>query len=172
MNMTKTLQIAALAATAAAMLAAVPAGAATPTTQAQASASIKKPLLISRVADLNFGDILLSGSGTFSANVTLGQNGELTCPSTYFTCSGTKSAAIYNVSGNKQQQVNITADDTLTLTGANGTLTLDVDAPATVTLTNSGNPGTNFGIGGSLTLTNDTPDGVYSGTFTVTAEYN
>jgi hypothetical protein len=169
--MTRTLRLAALAASAAAFTA-VPASAATPTTQATASASIRKPLIISRVADLSFGNILLSGSGTYSANVVLAQNGTVTCPATYFTCSGTTSPAIYNVSGNKSQQVNITADTSLTLTGPNGTLSMAVSAPANVVLTNSGFPGTDFGIGGTLTLTNNTPDGVYSGTFTVTAEYN
>lgn len=169
--MNKTLAFASLVAAASAAVA-MPATAATPTTQAIASASIKKPLLISRVSDLSFGDILLSGSGTFSAVVSIGQDGTLTCPSTYFTCSGTKSAAVYNVSGNKSQQVNITADSSLTLTSANGTLTMAVDKPTSVTLTNSGAPGTNFGLGGSLTLTNLTPDGAYTGTFTVTAEYN
>lgn len=172
--MTRILRIAALVATAAGVaLTATPASAqSTPTTQATASASIKKPLIISRVADMNFGDILLSGSGTFSANVVIARDGTLTCPSTNLTCSGTTSAASYNVSGNKSQQVNITADTSLTLTSPNGTLSMAVDAPANVILANSGAPGTNFGIGGTLTLTNNTPDGLYTGTFNVTANYN
>jgi hypothetical protein len=152
-------------------LTAAPASAqSTPTTQATANATIRKPLIISRVSDLSFGNVLL-GSGTFTANVTVAQNGTLTCPAP-LTCSGSTAAATYNVSGNKSQQVNITADTSLTLTSANGTLTMAVNAPANVVLTNSGSPGTNFGIGGTLTLTDQTPDGVYSGTFNVTANYN
>lgn len=173
--MTKILRIAALVATAAGVaLTATPASAqSTPATQATASASIKKPLIISRVADMNFGDILLSGSGTFSAEVVMSATtGTVTCPSTV-TCSGTTAAAVYNVSGNKSQQVNITADTTLTLTGSNGgTLSLAVAAPSNVVLANSGAPGTNFGIGGTLTVPSSAADGVYSGTFNVTANYN
>jgi len=172
--MNNILRYAPLVATAASLVFAASSASAqsSPATQATASASIRKPLIISRVSNMNFGNILLSGSGTFSANVTVAQDGTLTCPAASFTCSGTTSAAVYNVSGNKSQQVNITADSSLTLTSANGSITMAVNAPSSVTLTNSGFPGTNFGIGGTLTLTNDTPDGLYTGTFNVTANYN
>lgn len=144
----------------------------TPATQATATATIKKPLVISRVSDMSFGNVLLSGSGTFTASYTIPGDGSApTCPAS-LTCTGTTSPAVYNVSGNKSQQVTITADSTLTLTSANGTLSMAVSAPGSVTLTNSGFPGTDFGIGGTLTLTDQTPDGVYTGTFNVTANYN
>ena len=142
------------------------------TTQATASATIRKPLVLSRVSDMSFGNILLSGSGTFTATYTIPANGTApTCPAS-LTCTGTTSPAVYNVSGNKSQQVNITADSSLTLTSVNGTISMAVIAPSNVTLTNSGFPGTDFNIGGTLTLTNETPDGVYTGTFNVTANYN
>jgi hypothetical protein len=172
--MTRILRIASLVATAAGVaLTATPASAqSSPATQATASASIKKPLIISRVADMNFGDILLSGSGTFSAEVVMASTGTVTCPATV-TCSGTTAAAVYNVSGNKSQQVNILADPTVTLTGSNGgTLSMAVSAPSNVVLTNSGNPGTNFSIGGTLTVPSSAADGLYSGTLNVTANYN
>ena len=51
------------------------------------------------------------------------------------------------------------------------TLTLVVDKPASVTLTNSGPPGTNFSLGGSITLSSTTTSGTYSGTFNVTVDY-
>jgi hypothetical protein len=40
-----------------------------------------------------------------------------------------------------------------------------------VQLTNSGNPGSNFPIGGAITIDSTTAGGVYVGTFDVTAEY-
>jgi hypothetical protein len=139
--------------------------------QATASASIRKPLILTRVADLNFGNIVLSGTGTFTSTVSVEQNGTLNCPAANFTCSGTTSPAVYNASGNRGP-VTITADSSVTLTNALGeTLTMTVSAPSTVTLTNSGSPGTNFGIGGSLQLADTTPDGVYSGTVNVTVNY-
>ena len=39
------------------------------------------------------------------------------------------------------------------------------------TLPNSGFPGTDYYVGGSLTVTQATAGGTYSGTFTVTADY-
>jgi hypothetical protein len=51
------------------------------------------------------------------------------------------------------------------------TLQLVPDAPASILLTNSGNPGTNFSIGGSVTIDSSTAPGDYVGTFEVTADY-
>jgi len=51
------------------------------------------------------------------------------------------------------------------------TLTLVVDAPASITLPNSGQPGVNFSIGGSISVSGSTASGDYQGTFNVTAEY-
>jgi len=38
-------------------------------------------------------------------------------------------------------------------------------------LTSSGHPGTDFSIGGSVTLNSATPAGTYVGTFNVTVDY-
>jgi hypothetical protein len=54
---------------------------------------------------------------------------------------------------------------------SNQTLTLVTDAPASVLLTNSGKPGLDFGIGGSITLSSTTAAGTYVGTFNVTVDY-
>jgi hypothetical protein len=45
------------------------------------------------------------------------------------------------------------------------------DAPATLLLTNSGAPGIDFAIGGSVTLSSTTSGGTYVGTFNVTVDY-
>jgi hypothetical protein len=87
------------------------------------------------------------------------------------TCSGTAQEAVYNVSGTNNEDVTIAAGN-VTLTGSNGgTLTLTPDFAASVTLTNSGAPGLDFGVGGSITVADTTTDGVYTGTFAVTADY-
>ena len=85
-------------------------------------------------------------------------------------CSGTHRAAIYNVSGTKSQLLTIAANVTLS-DGAGHNLTLTPDFNGTVTLANSGLPGSDFYVGGSIVLTNATTDGVYTGTFAVTADY-
>ena len=44
-------------------------------------------------------------------------------------------------------------------------------APASVTLVNSGNPGRDFNVGGSITIPSTATDGVYSGVIEVTVDY-
>jgi hypothetical protein len=46
-----------------------------------------------------------------------------------------------------------------------------VDNPGSALLTNSGPPGTNFSLGGSISLSSTTVSGTYSGTFNVTVDY-
>jgi hypothetical protein len=161
--------VAAAAAAAAACLCA-PASAAT--VNAQVQAKVVKPLTIQWRQDLDFGTILL-GTGTWSATtVHLSQAGALTCPAP-LTCSGGTQVAIYNVAGTKQQSVAITVPNVTLVNQSDSskTLTLVPDAATTLTLANSGAPGSNFSIGGSITVSSTTADGTYAGTFNVTADY-
>jgi hypothetical protein len=48
---------------------------------------------------------------------------------------------------------------------------LVTDAPASLVLPNSGAPGINFSIGGSVTMNSSTAAGTYMGTFNVTVDY-
>ena len=158
----------------AALAVTTPAYAATPTQQATANARIIKPLTISRVQDLNLGTILLSGAGAWTgATVSVSRLGAFSCPSANVVCSGANAEARYNLVGTNQQIVTITVSPTITLnnlTDGTSSLTMSVDAPATVTMTNSGT-GTPFGVGGSISVASTTADGVYRGTFDVTADY-
>lgn len=161
----------AIGAAAAALLAvAAPADAAS--VNAQAKAKVVKPLALKAVQGLDLGTVVL-GSGTWSgATVTLSRDGVLTCGANVI-CSGATQVAVYNVSGSKSQTVIITAPDVtlVSQTDASQMLTLVVDSPATVTLTNSGARGTDFPLGGSISVDSTTADGEYAGTFEVTAEY-
>jgi len=154
--------------------AAVPFGApaAAATITAQVQAQVVKPLAITKKQDLNLGTIVL-GPGTWSgAIVRLSRAGVLTCPANV-TCSGATTVAIYNVAGSNQQVVRINVPN-VTLVNqldASKKLILTPDNQATVTLTNSGNPGTDVNIGGSITISSTTAGGTYIGTFNVTADY-
>ena len=53
-----------------------------------------------------------------------------------------------------------------------GTLTLTPVGQASVTLANSGAPGDDFAIGGSIDIAPTTVDGVYTGTVDVKVDYN
>lgn len=149
-----------------------PAQAATPATQATATAKIYRPLTISFVQNLDFGTVVLSGAGTWSGEVvSIDQTGALTCGGgVNLTCSGSPQAAKYHLVGTNNAVVTISSPG-FNLTGP-GTLAFTPNAPATVNLGASGNStGMDFGVGGSITLASTTPDGVYSGTFNVTANY-
>ncbi|HET8749759.1 MAG TPA: DUF4402 domain-containing protein [Sphingomicrobium sp.] len=171
--MTKFLRLTALAATAAMALTATQAAAVPATTNATATARILRPLTLTSTQNLDLGTIVLSGAGAFTATVGVDRAGAFNCDggSGNVTCSGTPVNAVYNVQGTNNQIVNIAAGP-VTMTGSNGgTLTLTPDFAPTVTLTNSGSPGKDFGVGGSISVSNTTVDGVYTGTFAVTAEY-
>lgn len=163
-------KVATVAALAAAALPCAPVSAATIT--ASASASVVKPLTLTSLQSFDLGTITL-GAGTWSnATVSLSQAGVLTCPANV-ACSGAPQVAQFNVAGSKAYTVVISAPS-VTLTNqsdATQTLLLKLDAPATITLTNSGAPGTNFSVGGSITLNSTTADGTYSGTIAITADY-
>ena len=152
-------------------IAAAPACAATLT--ASVNASVNKPLVLTKVQDLDMGTVTL-GSGVWSnATVSISQAGVVSCGSANVVCTGATMAATYNVQGSKQQAVRISVPN-VTLVNQNDssqTLTLTTSAPATITLANSGFPGSNFSIGGSVTLSSSTPAGTYVGTMNVTVDY-
>lgn len=175
--MTKLLRMTTLAGTVAALaLAASPAAAApvNPNREATATARIIKPLTLTWVQDLDLGTIMLSGAGAWAGEtVGITSGGAFTCSNVNVTCSGTTQVAKYAVTGTQGQTVTIAAGD-VTLVNQNDntkTLNLAVDNPGSVVLANSGAPGTQFSLGGAITVNSTTVDGVYLGTFDVTVDY-
>ena len=140
---------------------------------AQVKANVLKPLTLVSVQDFDLG-ILLLRPGTWAATtVGLSRTGVLTCPGPNITCSGTTRPAIYTVTGSNSQPIRVTAPNVVLTNQLDSTkkLTLVVDSPGTVTLPNSGNKGTNFPLGGSISVSSTTASGVYVGTFAVTVDY-
>jgi hypothetical protein len=174
--MSKFLRITAAAATVAVLALTATEAAASPvsaTTDATATARILRPLSLTSTQNLDLGTIVLSGAAPFTSTVAIDRAGVFNCDgnSGNVTCSGTPQQAVYNVRGTNNQVVTIAAGP-VTLTGSNGgTLSLTPDFASSVTLTNSGAPGVDFGVGGSITVADTTVDGVYTGTFAVTADY-
>ena len=143
------------------------------TVSAQVTANNVKPLVISKIQDFNLGSITL-GMGVWSnATVSLSQAGTLSCANANVTCSGATTVAQYNVQGSKQSVVQITAPNVTLVNQSDSTqtLTLVTDAPATLVLANSGFPGSNFSVGGSVTVNSTTASGTYAGTFNVSVDY-
>lgn len=154
-------------------LASGPVMAATPPVQATATARILKALSITAEQNLDFGTIVLTGASFSNEVVSISQAGAVTCgsnPGVLLTCSGAPQAARYRLIGTNNAIVRITSPG-FNLTGP-GTLAFTPNFPLTVNLGATGaTAGTPFNIGGSITLASTTPDGVYVGTFLVTADY-
>jgi hypothetical protein len=172
-NMTKFVRLAALAA--AATLVATPALAApvAASPKAKAAARIVRPLTLTALRDLDFGTIVV-GAIPGTQTVSVSQAGALTCGASGLTCSGTVQSAQYNVTGTNNMVVNVSAvasNLVNTTSGGGELLVFTPNAPATVTLTNSGAPGNNFNVGGSIQIATTTVDGLYSGDIDVTVDY-
>ena len=147
-----------------------------PASAAQSSATVTvhivKPLALSSTGSLNFGTITVN-SLTAPRTVSLSPQNVLTCGgSAELICSGATSVPTYNVQGTNRNVISIFKTSTQLTNSSDGSrLTLTPSGPASVTLTNSGAPGINFTIGGSITLTPTTSAGVYSGVVDVTVDY-
>ena len=169
--MTKFVRLAALAA--AATIAATPAVAVPVTGQAPtATARITKPLTLTRVDDLDFGSVAVTGSDTIIIDHV---DGSLDCGDPLnLTCSGTTKRAQYRVTGTNNQDVTIVTPD-VTLAHTNpaitDTLALRLTSNGTVNLTNSGSTGNTFYIGGEVDIDENAAEGTYVGTLAVTVNY-
>ena len=151
---------------------AIPAPAAAVTQNAAVNANVIRPLTLTSLQDLDLGTITLKLGSWSGATVGISKAGLFTCNANV-VCTGAVQVARYKVTGTNKMVVRITAPN-VTLTNQNDntkTLTLTLDSPGTVTLTSSGEPGNNFDLGGTLTLSSTTVPGTYSGTLAVTVDY-
>ncbi|HYX47844.1 MAG TPA: DUF4402 domain-containing protein [Sphingomicrobium sp.] len=144
----------------------VPANAAQIT--AQTSANIVKPVQLTKIQDMDYGTLLVSNySGT--RNVVMSRTGTVTCP-VEITCSGAPKQARFNIQGTNKMVVGISVTSGGLVNGSN-TIPFTPDVAGSVTMTNSGAPGTDVDIGGTLTVDGTIPGGLYTGTLTITADY-
>ncbi|HET7575446.1 MAG TPA: DUF4402 domain-containing protein [Sphingomicrobium sp.] len=145
------------------------------TTDSSGKALILVPLKLTKVDDLDFGTMIASNiSGTVALNAATGARtfagGVIGVPS----AAGHR--AVFAGAGTGGQQVIVTIIPPVQLTSGGGD-TIDVLA---LTLDNGGNPIRTIdpitraffvGVGGILLINANQPDGDYSATFQVTANY-
>jgi|GEM_PF-1720288 len=171
--MTKFVKFAALAATVLATTPALSAPVGVTGTPPSATARIIRPLSLTSTGSLNFGTIVLNGV-TANRTVALSSGNVLDCGAgtAELVCSGTTSVPSYNVRGTNNQVVTVIKTATnLTNSTDSSTLSMTPTGAATVTLTNSGAPGFDFNIGGTIVIGTATTDGVYSGVVNVQVDY-
>jgi hypothetical protein len=143
------------------------------TQSAQVTASAVKPLVLTKLQDLDLGTVTLAPGNWSNAKISLTQAGVFSCANANLVCTGAARVASYNVQGSNKQTVRISAPNVVLVNQSDPaqTLTVVTDAPSSLLLTSSGVPGVDFAIGGSVTLSSTTPAGTYVGTFNVTVDY-
>lgn len=142
------------------------------TQSAAVKVTVVKPLSLTAVQNMDLGTITLNGGTWSTTTVGISRTGVVTCGSNAI-CSGAPQVARFKVTGTNKMTVLITTP-AVTLTSQSDpsqTLTMTVDSPGSVILTSSGEPGINFDLGGSISLSSTTADGTYSGTMNVTVDY-
>lgn len=152
---------------AAAAFSTVAAEAAPATATGTARARILKQVTITNTSDLDFGTIV---PATAAGTVGVSTGGARTCGAG-LTCTGTTSAANFNITGTVGTVVTVTAPASVTMTSGTNSMTATLTrSAATVTLAGGAVNGT-VQVGGTLNVAATQADGTYSGTFNVTIDY-
>ena len=146
------------------------------TAVANTRAQIVEPLTLTKVQDLDFATIVKTPAMVAATNytLTLADDGSLTgCGAgTGMLCTGTTQAAKFSATGTPGQLVYVYTNATEPMSNGTDPLTFtpnQVVPNATIDATTGE---VTFGVGGSITITKLTPPGTYTGTMTVTADYN
>ncbi len=131
-----------------------------------AKAKILRQITLSNTSDLQFATVI---SGATASTVAVSTAGGVTC-GTGLTCTGTTTAANFDITGTNGAVVVVGGDANVTLNGSlGGTMNSTLSYSATnVTL---GATGGSFQVGGTLSVGANQTAGDYSGTFNVTANY-
>lgn len=129
--------------------------------------------VVTKMQDISFGAFSRTGSGT----ITISNTGirSATGSVTLLSLGASYYQAIFAIEAPSGTVVTILNGPDVTLTGSNGgtaTLQLGNSNPASPFATTATPPATNpVGIGGTLTVSGSSPPGTYSGTFSVTFNY-
>lgn len=152
----------------AAALAALAMPATAASTTAVTTVNVVKPVSLSKLQDLDFGTLTFAGF-TGTRTITISQSGVLSCAAD-IVCSGTAKPARFNVQGTNKLTAYIRVSGG-NLSNGSETIAFTPIAPASLYLPNSGAPGIDFNIGGSIVIDPALVGGIYSGTMNVTADY-
>ncbi len=131
-----------------------------------AKAKILRQIQLTNTSDLQFATIV---SGATASTVAVSTSGGATCGAGLL-CTGTTTAANFNIVGTNGAVVVVGGDANVTLNGSiSGTMTAALTySNTTVTLGTSGGA---FQVGGTLNVGANQASGDYTGTFNVTANY-
>ncbi|WP_293880854.1 DUF4402 domain-containing protein [Sphingomonas sp.] len=134
------------------------------TATATATASILKQVSVTKTADLNFGTIV---TGTTAATVVISPAGGRTC-GTGLVCTNAVTAAAFGIVGTTAQTVTLAAAGPVTLTAGANTMSATLQTSSATRVLNGTD---SFTVGGTLSVAANQADGVYTGSFSVTVDY-
>ena len=133
---------------------------------AQASATVISPLTVTKQADLAFGKIVEPTSGSGTASVAANSGGALTLSGVTAPGGQTVTAAHFTVTGDGTTAWTASVTAPTSLTSGGNSIPFAV---STSTLT--GSPADVY-VGGTITVASTTVPATYTGTITVSAQYN
>lgn len=148
-------------------MSAVAADAAPASASATARARVLKQITVANTSDLDFGTIV---AGTAASTVDVTTAGARTCGAG-LTCTGTTTAANFNITGTVGSIVTISSPATATLTSGANNMTVTLNRSASTLTLAAGAVNGAVTVGGSLGLAANQADGAYTGTFSVTVDY-
>ena len=161
-----------IAAAAAATLAAPAEAAPVPaTTDAGGKAILLVPLTLTKIDDLDFGTVITSSSpGTVS--IAADGSGQSVTGGVTALASTSGLRAQFGGAGTPNQQVNLFLAPPATITDGNGhSMPISLNLESTSVIIDSTRAFL-VGVGGTVNVGANQADGLYSGTFTVLAQYN
>jgi hypothetical protein len=138
---------------------------------ASGKALILVPLTLTKIADLDFGTVISSASsGTVS--IAADGSGQSVTGGVTPIASAPGAAGQFAGAGTPNEQVSLFLAPPASLKDGNGnSLPISMNLEATSVVIDS-TRAFFVGVGGTVTVGPNQPDGLYSGTFTVLAQYN
>lgn len=141
------------------------------------AANVFRSLTIAKTADLNFGRISAPRSGTGTVSLA-SANGAVTVSGTGVSALSavTPGAAAFTIAGEGGQSLSVSVPTTFVITGTGGSITVTTSPSHSGVQTLSGAIGAAgtipLKIGGSFNLSTSTGLGTYTGSLSVTVQYN
>ncbi|MFM6829967.1 MAG: DUF4402 domain-containing protein [Novosphingobium sp.] len=139
-------------------------------------AKVIRPIDITKTADLQFGGVTRPSTGTGTLTLTPAGVASVTGTSVRRMASPSPTPAAFTVMGEGGQAVTVSVPSTFTLTGTAGSViatTSSTGSGAQVLSGGTGSAGTvDVKVGGTIPLSGTTAVGTYTGTLTVTVQYN
>lgn len=153
------------------------------TSTTSASATIFRPITLTKDSDLRFGTIVRPATGSDTVTISSADGSRsLSTNNAVVLTSGIHQAptrATYTVSGEGGQAFSISVPPTFNMTRSGGAETLTITLTASAasgtlsgTLGSASSGTATFGVGGAMPITSTTASGAYSGTFVTTVAYN